>query len=205
MAKVSSRCSTCRHTGEIEAFSSINVAERPSLKEKVKDGSLFVWECPQCGARNLAVYQTVYHDPAGKLMIWLLPGDTPIDSRLEGISPEGYTLRRVSDVGSLVEKVNIFDAGLDDFVMEMCKHVTRMELSEKQGPAVLEAPLKFYRLQGADHEIVFSFPFGGNMHEVSVGFNVYEDCAAILQRNPGIRPPSGFASVDSALIQTYFK
>ena len=205
MAKVLSRCSFCRHTGEIEAYSSINVAERPSLKEKVKDGSLFVWECPSCGARNLALYQTVYHDPQGKLMIWLLPGDMPVDSRLEGISPEGYTLRRVSDVGSLVEKVNIFDAGLDDFVMEICKHVTRMELSEKHGSAVLEAPMKFYRMRGADHEIVFTFPLGGNMNEVSVGFNVYEDCAAIVLRNPHVRPASGFVQVDKDLIRKFFK
>ena len=205
MTKISSRCSFCRHTVEIEAFSSINVAERPSLKEKVKDGSLFVWECPECGSKNLAVYQTVYHDPSQNLLIWLLPGDTPVDSRLEGIAPEGYTLRRVSDVGSLVEKVNIFDASLDDFAIEMCKHVTRMELSQKQGPKVLDAPFKFYRLQGPDHEIVFSFPLDGNMHEVSVGFNVYEDCSSILRRHPEIRPPKGFAVVDSDLVKKYFR
>ena len=204
MTKIPARCSYCRHTGEIEAYSSINVAERPSLKNKVKDGSLFVWECPACGGRNLAVYQTVYHDPEEKLLIWLLPGDAPVDGRLEGVAPEGYTLRRVGDAGSLIEKVNIFDAGLDDLTMELLKHVTAMELSQKHGAEVLSAPFRFYRIQGADHEIVLTFPLEGNMHEVSVGFNVYEDCAAIIRRNPDLRPGPGFVQVDGDLIMEYF-
>lgn len=44
----------------------------------------------------------------------------------------GYALRRVKEAGELIEKVNIFDAGLDDIAMEMCKYITKMEIAEKR-------------------------------------------------------------------------
>ena len=68
-------CTRCGESHEVLTFPSINVAQDPDLKARVRDGSLFVWECPYCGARNLLKYQTLYHDPAEKLMVWLLPGD----------------------------------------------------------------------------------------------------------------------------------
>ena len=71
MALVS--CKNCNKQTEVELRQSINVALDPELKARVKDGSLFVWECPYCGQRNLALYQTLYHDPDAKLMVWLLP------------------------------------------------------------------------------------------------------------------------------------
>ena len=133
-------CSSCGQTQEITAYTGINVAENPELKALVKDGSLFVWECPSCRKANLAAYQTLYHDPEEKLMIWMLPEGILPEDQVEAIGklmesssdlPEGYVFRRTLDIGSLIEKVNIFDAGLDDRVIEMCKYVTRMEMEEK--------------------------------------------------------------------------
>lgn len=186
---------------------SINVSEHPELKEKVRDGSLFIQECPSCGERHLAQYQTLYHDPEASLLIWLLPGGAEPPSGVASIASQlpGYTLRIVRDAGSLIEKVNIHDAGLDDATVELCKYVTRHELAEKQGAKALELNMKFYRLQGADNEIVLSFPMDGAMHAVNIGFNVYEDCSAILLRNPDAMPSEGFARVDSDWVDTIFK
>ena len=52
-------CSHCGKQTEVEIRQSINVALDPELKARVRDGSLFVWECPYCGHRNLARYQTL--------------------------------------------------------------------------------------------------------------------------------------------------
>ena len=102
-------CSHCHKPTEVQLRQSINVAEDPELKARVKDGSLFVWECPYCGHRNLAKYQTLYHDPQAKLMVWLLPGEEMPPKAVEEAVKEldGYTLRRVREVGDLIEKVNI--------------------------------------------------------------------------------------------------
>ena len=186
----------------------LNTAQDPELKARVKDGSLFVLECPYCGTRNLVTYETLYHDPGAHLMIWLLPGDkeAPAGVAQAVKQLEGYTLRRVSDVGSLVEKVNIFDAGLDDRLIEMCKWVTKMELAEKEKrDDILDAPFKFWRLDGPDHDIVLSFPRDGQMQVVNIGFNVYEDARGILSRNPSVRVPEGFAQVDARWLSQFFR
>ena len=203
---VPANCSRCGGTHSVETYPSINTALDPTLKARVRDGSLFVWECPYCGTRNLLKYETLYHDPAERLMVWLLPGDAlPPAAVADAVKElDGYTLRLVREVGNLVEKVNIHAAGLDDVLVEMCKYVTRMELSEKQG-SVVEAPLKFYKLDGPDNDLLFSFPQDGEMKVVNVGFHVYEDARGILGRHPSVRPEPGFAQVDAAWLGQYFR
>ena len=199
-------CSNCGKQTEVEVRQSINVALDPDLKARVKDGSLFVWECPYCGHRNLAKYQTLYHDPDAKLMVWLLPGaDEPPKAVADAVKDlEGYTLRLVREVGDLIEKVNIHDAALDDTVLEMCKWVTRRELAAKN-PEAADAALRFLRLEGADNDLVMAFPLNGQMQVVNIGFNVYEDARGILSRNPSVKPAEGFALVDAAWIDQFFR
>ena len=199
-------CSHCGASHQIQTYPSINTAQEPDLKARVLDGSLFVWECPYCGVRNLVKYETLYHDPEAKLMVWLLPeGKVPPKAVEEAVKElEGYTLRRVGEVGDLVEKVKIHQAGLDDWTMELCKWVTRQELSAKN-PGMAAAQLRFHRLEGADHSLVFVFPLHGSMNEVSVGFNVYEDASGILRRNPQAAVESGFAVVDAERVLQFFR
>ena len=204
MALVS--CKNCNKQTEVELRQSINVALDPELKARVKDGSLFVWECPYCGQRNLALYQTLYHDPDAKLMVWLLPGQAqPPQAVADAVKElEGYTLRIVREVGDLIEKVNLNDAGLDDTVLEMCKWVMRRELADKN-PDAADAKLRFLRMEGADNELVMAFPLNGQMQVINVGFNVYEDARGILMRNPSVKPADGFAQVDAAWIEQFFR
>ena len=199
-------CSHCHQSTEVELRQSINVGQDPDLKARVKDGSLFVWECPYCGHRNLARYQTLSHDPDARLMVWLLPGDEMPPKAVEEAVKEldGYTLRRVREVGDLIEKVNIRDANLDDTVLEMCKWVTRQEMSAKN-PEVAQASLRFLRLEGADHDLVLALPLNGQMQLVNVGFNVYEDARGILARNPSVRPAEGFAEVNQDWVEQFFR
>jgi len=203
------RCPYCGENGTLQAEGRINASESPELKAAIMDGSLFLWNCPKCGHVNLAVYPLLYHDPSIRLMIWLRPEGVDGDNAVQTLASEldGYTLRSVREAGSLMEKVKIFDAGLDDVTMEMVKYVTRQELSEAHPDKVDQiqnVPFKFFRVEGADNEIVLTFPMDGQMQRISVGFNVYEDCAGILRRNTSIRPDPGFAVVDSAWLGKFF-
>ena len=221
---IEAKSAGCGAVSEIPAYNIINVKDHPVLKEKVKDGSMFVWGCKNCGKVNLAAFQTLYHDPDESLMIWLMP-DTLSDAEKQMIEQhmvaisaqlssdengellKGYTLRRVKDAGSLIEKVNIFDAGLDDVAMEMCKYVTKMELAEKaqdkeSALAIRNASFKFYKIDGPDNDITFTYPSEGKMEGVKIGFNTYEDCRGIIKRNPDVIPAPGFAIVDSEWLST---
>ena len=199
-------CSNCGNTTEVNIPRSINTALDTEIKTRVRDGSLFIWECPYCGRRGVAVTETLYHDPSARLMIWLLPGTAEpspeAQAAVEGL--EGYTLRVVREVGELIEKVNIVDAGLEDTVVEMCKWVTKRELGVRN-EAAASARLKFLHTDGPDHDLVFAFPLDGNMQVVNVGFNVYEDARGIISRNPAVRPSEGFSEVNSEWLEKFFQ
>lgn len=185
-------CSKCGRQHELDVLSAVNVARTPSLKAKVVSGELFKWVCPDCGTVNLIKYPFLYHDPAGSLIIVLTDAQVSADSL-----PEGYTGRLVRSVGELVEKVKIFDAGLDDIVIELCKFVTLREIGTS-------APLKFFSLDGADSEITFTYPKDGSMEMIAVGLNVYEDCRGILMRNPVLKEKAaGLVAVDSAWLEQF--
>lgn len=185
-------CASCGNAHEIEFSSSVNVSRNPELREKVASGEYFVWQCPHCGSRNLIQGPFLFHDEKERLMLLL----TDADIKPEGL-PEGYTGRIVRSVGELVEKIRIFDAGLDDAVMELCKYVTRGELKT-------DAPLKFVSAGGPDSEMIFTYPKDSRMEMVAVGFNVYEDCAGILRRNPDMkREAEGFCCVDSRWLSRF--
>ena len=202
-------CSKCGQQTKVTVYRSINISENPELKAKVKDGSLFLWECPHCGQVNLAKYETLYHDPAAKLMVWLLPAGEISETQMQAITMHtramgDYMLRRVNDMGSLMEKVLIRDAGLDDVVLEMCKYITKMEMEQKsvskeQKEEFMASTFHFYRCEGEGDErvITFMYALDGQMLGVKVGWNVYQDCAGILERNPDIKPADGFEKIDA--------
>lgn len=202
-------CCKCGQQHKVIVYRSINTADNPELKEKVKDGSLFLWECPHCGQVNLAKYETLYHDPTAKLMFWLIPSGEISESQMHAITMHtkamgGYTLRRVNDMGSLMEKVLIAEAGLDDVVLEMCKYVTKLEMVQKNVAAehkdeFMSSVFHFYRSEGEGDERILTFMYAldGQMLGVNIGWNVYQDCAGILDRNPQIKPADGFEKIDA--------
>ena len=191
---ISAKCSRCGAQHSAEVPQSVNVGTSPELKEQVRSGAIFTWNCPHCGTSNLLKFPFLYHDPQEHLMLVLT--DAPVNA--DGV-PEGYTGRLVRSAGELIEKIKIFDAGLDDLAIEMCKYVTGKELNT-------DAPLRFLKMDGADGEMTFTYPDKGEMQLVAVGFNVYEDCAGILQRNPRIRASAtGLVTVDPAWLAKFFR
>ncbi len=179
------RCAGCGMEFSAQTPAYISVQRNPELKQAVVSGSLFVKECPHCGNRQIIKFPLVYVDTAASLLIYLSESATiNIDDSA------GFTCRLVSDAGSLIEKIKIFDAGLDDIAIEMCKFVTLQELGK-------QVELKFFKLEGAEGDMIFTYPENGEMQMLSVGLNVYEDCRKILQRNPSIEENAkGLVKID---------
>ena len=94
-------CSGCGASHQTDVYPLINVSASPELKAKVLDGSLFVWECPDCGRMNLARYTTLYHDPEQRLLILLSDWKPENEQALvkafsEAGETDGYTARLVT-------------------------------------------------------------------------------------------------------------
>ena len=203
MESVQIVCNRCGKAFPVDGVPLINTEGAPELKEKLLSGELFLRECPHCGARNLAKWPLLYHDPAEKVMIWLSDGSADTEARMKaavaGEEFEGYSGRIVDTPGALLEKVKIFDAGLDDIALEMAKFITRQELGK-------DIDLLFFNLEGADNEITLTYPEAGQMQLVRIGFNVYEDCAGILLRNPDIKKSAtGLCRVDRGFVEAFLR
>lgn len=188
------RCPTCGTAFDVQRHDLVNVKENPELKASVLNGDIFLQECPRCGRHHLVGGPLVYLDPDEGVLVML--SDKPLTLADTG----GYTARLVSRAGDLVEKVKIFDAGLDDRAIEMCKYVTKQEAGK---PGM---DLKFLRLDGADNELVFTYPAAGQMELLAVGFNVYEDCRGIIARNPHVAERArGLAVIDEAWVASLLR
>ena len=187
MSSVSSQtfaCSRCGERYQAPVYSFIDAIANPALTDCVLSGELFVRECPRCGCRELIQTPVVYRDAACLVCL----ADRKLDVACA---------RLVGDVGSLIEKVKIFHAGLEDGAIELCKFVTRSELGK-------EVSLKFLRTEGADNEIIFTYPEAGQMQMLAVGFNVYEDCHGIIGRNPAMQESlAGLAKVDQEWVEQF--
>lgn len=176
MSELTEKCRSCGQMHRLSFDNIINVTGHPELKEKVSNGAYFTWECPHCGTSNIiGTVPCLYHDASEHLMIILSGGALKIDN-----VPQEYICRVVDSVGQLIEKVRIFNAGLDDATMELCKYITCQEMKKS-------ADLKFVKMDGADGELTFTYPQNGEMQMIVVGFNVYEDCAGIIRRNQDLQ------------------
>lgn len=178
-------CSKCGASFEAAIPSSVNATEHPELKEKVISGEIFKASCPQCGQTHLLKGDFLYYEPSEHLLVVLSSGSLVS----EGLP--GFTCRRVEDVGSLIEKVKIFNDGYSDLVMELCKYVTRQDMGK-------DIKMKYLRTEGSDGDIIFTYPEDGEMQMISVGAGVYSSCAGIVSRNQALQDAaSGLVKLDA--------
>ena len=122
-------CPSCHHEGEFEVWDSINTVLDPEMKEKVLNQSIFLYTCPNCGETFRLNYPTLYHQMEDLVMIYLVP-ESEVEKTYEmfygenalaDFRTEKYLTRIVTSANQLIEKIQIFDAGKDDRVMELVK------------------------------------------------------------------------------------
>ena len=124
-------CPSCHHEGDFELWDSINTALDPEMKEKVLNQSIFLYTCPSCGETFRLNYSTLYHQMEDLVMIYLVP-ESEVKKTYEifyeknaladyRYRTEKYLCRIVTSANQLVEKIQIFDAGKGDRVMELVK------------------------------------------------------------------------------------
>ena len=131
-------CPSCHHEGDFELWDSINTTLDPEMKEKVLNQSIFLYTCPSCGKTFRLDYATLYHQMEDLIMIYLV-SESEIEKTYEMFYGENalfdfrtkkYLARIVTSPNQLVEKIQIFDAGKDDRIMELVKLLVADSLHE---------------------------------------------------------------------------
>lgn len=144
MAQTFSETVTCPQCGQrqkITCYSSANVTLQPELKEEILANRLNHLCCRNCGARTPIGVPLLYHDMDQAIAVWLLPnGEAPpgqqqaLDSFIRTVGSK-HRCRLVHSANELLETVRIFDAGLNDFVIEMIRQsYFSEEKSGEEGP-----------------------------------------------------------------------
>jgi len=138
-------------------WESVNVSLDPELKRKLMSGELTRFTCDACGHTADVVYSILYHDMEKQLMVWMVPsGEVPQDdggfSALLAGGMAQYTRRLVASRNALVEKILIFDADLDDRVMEVFKDLLLRRMGGRHA-----GPVFFAGISGSEQSPLLDF------------------------------------------------
>jgi hypothetical protein len=125
------QCPDCGKESSAVIYETINVSLDSTLKVRLLSGELLRWQCGVCGLRRLNAYPILYHDMVHAILIqWISAPYAPTLESLVAVLPSqaecrqfkalrsDYRFRVVREFDDLVEKIRIFEAGLDDRAIE---------------------------------------------------------------------------------------
>lgn len=154
--EISLTCSKCGREHPFIIWNSINTTLDPEMKEAVKDRSAFRFVCPDCGAETYVDYDLLYHQMEDRIMIHyarldesaaeinqMLTKDDPEDM-VQDMLRNHYLIRIVRSQNQLREKIAIFDAGLDDRIIEIYKIFILHTVQEKD-PDCKDIEMLYYK------------------------------------------------------------
>lgn len=179
------KCPSCGNEIIFERWTSVNADINPEEKIKLLNGDFASVVCQKCGTISHLEYDFLYHEVRGKYMISVASDCTEVLKKSD--CPDQYKFRSVSDVCHLVEKIRIFDLGLNDVVLEVVKRVIK-DLTGETGELI------FYEIQDND----LSFVIFDKKKNVSVKTELY-DRALDNFLSENLLEPKAFILVD----QTY--
>ena len=131
-------CPYCHKEFDTTIYTAINAEQDPDLKEACISGDIFRHTCPHCQHAFMIQPPLVYSDPSRKFLIWLSQ-QAPAESLKQLALPlakQGFKLRRCATVQEFAEKIQIFEDGVDDIMVELAKYDSFIEyIDNKKGTA----------------------------------------------------------------------
>lgn len=134
--EVKYKCPYCGREFGITVYDSVETAKDADLRDACMSGDIFRHSCPHCHTDFMVQNPLVYIDAAHKFVIWLSSQDTGADlSALSGpLDAQGYKLRRCKTLKEFTEKIQIFEDGMDDVLVELAKYDSFIEyIDNKKG------------------------------------------------------------------------
>ncbi len=159
VAKQMILCPHCHRTSYFNIWNSINTKTDPETYGQVRNLSLFRFCCPYCRQTSSIKYSFLYHQMESALMIYYIPEDEDLnktqellrfvsagthhdnntntgtdaaaEDRLLENALAHYRYRIVRTKEEFLEKLAIFDSGLDDRIIELTKIILSDE-AERQ-------------------------------------------------------------------------
>ncbi len=178
-------CPVCEHEQTITICPSVNVTTDPEMREKVLSGELSEFTCDKCGFAGYAGYPFVYEDKEtnGGFLIYLEPDCEDREVGIEGdiadqVIYHERPMRLVPDMNSLKDKIFIFEAGLDDRVIELFKALMFKKMQDDD-PEKIPDELKFTKRAEIDGEDMLLFAAFRNeelLGTLEMPYSLYQTC-----------------------------
>lgn len=134
-------CPACQKAGNFTVWDSVDIAENPEMKDSIASLEAFHYHCPHCGTTVNIDYGFLYHDADRRFMVFYGPTEndeqradrdmTENHEVFEKMSANHYVFRLVRTKEDLLEKITIFEAGLDDRLMELTKAAALAQFKEQ--------------------------------------------------------------------------
>lgn len=125
-------CPFCDVTNSFERYDRIDVSKTPQFTKSIIDWELFKFTCNHCGHQVIVDYPTLYVDEENKAIIQYLPSNCSNQNSVLSIKELSaefdipkYKCRVVTNLEDFVEKVQIFNEGMDDTAIEFMKYIKR--------------------------------------------------------------------------------
>lgn len=135
MQDVTLTCPHCKkeHPHTLTPF--IDLQKQPKQRLGILTDSLFSVTCPACKRQYTVLHELLVVDETTKWAMMLIPNTEhkQVDGKVTGREDlESYTLRLVSSTAALKEKLLIWEQGLDDRTVELCKLYLSLQLQETE-------------------------------------------------------------------------
>ena len=141
-------CPKCGHEQPVELYEAVNVQEEPELKLQLMANELNAVACEKCKLSFRVDKPLLYSDPKQGLMVYLIPlsednftdGERQFTESLQKLNsalPDGVEAPDVSLVfnrAELVERIFLFEAGLNERIIEYVKYLIYSKNLDKVDP-----------------------------------------------------------------------
>jgi len=178
-------CPNCNHEQELHVTPTVNVTVDPDMKEKVLSGELFLFTCENCGFSGYAGFPFIYEDKEtnGGFLIYMEPGCEDREVGVDGdvadqVLLQNMTMRLVTTINELKEKIFIFEAGLDDRVVELFKMLSLSKMKADEASQIPDE-LRFSKMDTVDGEEKIFFAAFADEHYLGVlelPYALYQSC-----------------------------
>ena len=186
------KCPACGEISDLTVWQSITVSDSPDLKSDLLKGKVNMFCCSACGQKALFPAPLLYEDDAKKLVISFSPVSTAeaqlrIFEEIKKSSETSgeletypdYNLRFVTSYNDLLEKILIFDNGLNDKVIEVIKLLVLAQESEKMA----QRACIFGKLENGVIEFLVTDKKDGNAYTSRVPLETYETIKEQLKKS----------------------
>ena len=148
-------CPKCGRTIGIELWPQIDTDTENAL-ENIISGRLFDIGC-ECGFATQVQYPLSFEDKIHGVKIWYRPEEQAGEAmaEMEEAAARGLKCRLTASLDAFSEKAAIFNAGLDDRMVEVMKLAAKAHLAEALSGADVE-PIVFASVDGV-HRLLFRY------------------------------------------------